>query len=360
MKRTLSFIKKEFYHIFRDKRTMLIVIAMPIVQIILFGFAISTEVNNINFAVITPIHNESTRQLIEKIKANEYFTFSGYINDQQEIDDAFRKGKTDIILQFQEKFETQGKTPKVQIIVDASDPNTATIETMYLSNIINDFISKGNSGNIKSTTQLLYNPQMKSAYNFVPGIMGLILMLVCAMMTSISIVREKEVGTMEVLLVSPTKPLAIILTKMIPYFILSCANLLTILLLSVYVLHLPITGSIFWLIALSLIYITLALSFGLFISTVMETQVAAMLCAIMMLLFPTILLSGMMYPIENLPLPLQWLSTIIPARWYISGVKKLMIMGLPVEYIFKELVILISMTVIMITISVRKFKNRLE
>ncbi|MEG0252594.1 MAG: ABC transporter permease, partial [Muribaculaceae bacterium] len=211
-----------------------------------------------------------------------------------------------------------------------------------------------------STTQLLYNPQMKSAYNFVPGIMGLILMLVCAMMTSISIVREKEVGTMEVLLVSPTKPLAIILTKMIPYFILSCANLLTILLLSVYVLHLPITGSIFWLIALSLIYITLALSFGLFISTVMETQVAAMLCAIMMLLFPTILLSGMMYPIENLPLPLQWLSTIIPARWYISGVKKLMIMGLPVEYIFKELVILISMTVIMITISVRKFKNRLE
>lgn len=360
MKRTISFIKKEFYHIFRDKRTMLIVIAMPIVQIVLFGFAISTEVNNINFAVITPTQNENSRKLIEKIDANEYFSFTGFIDTPLQVNETFRKGEADIILQFEEKFDKLYETPKVQLIVDASDPNTATIETMYLTNIINDFISNGDSGNIKSTTQLLYNPQMKSAYNFVPGIMGLILMLVCAMMTSISIVREKEVGTMEVLLVSPTKPIGIVFSKMVPYFVLSCANLITILLLSVYVLGIPISGSIFWLIVLSLIYIMLALSFGLFISTIMSTQVTAMLCSLMMLLIPTILLSGMMYPIENLPLPLQYISNIIPARWYISGVRKLMIMGLPVEFIFKEMIILLSMTVLMITISVKKFKNRLE
>ncbi len=357
-----SFIHKEFLHILRDKRTMLILIAMPIVQIILFGFAISTEVNNIRFSVLTPTYSEDVTRLVNKIDANEYFTFTGYLDTTDDITDALQKGNTDIIVHLDKDFSQRANqnTP-IQIVVDASDPNTSTMESMYLKSIINDYLSIGSSTvGINQTLRLLYNPQMKSAYNFVPGIMGLILMLICAMMTSISIVKEKEIGTMEVLLVSPTQPIMVIAAKMVPYFAVSCANLITIILLSVFLLDIPLTGSVFWLGVLSFEYIILALAFGLFISTIMKTQVSAMLASVMIILFPTILLSGMMYPIENLPLPLQWISAIIPARWFISGVRKLMIQGVGVEYVWREMVILFGITMVVLTVSIKKFKNRLD
>ena len=208
--------------------------------------------------------------------------------------------------------------------------------------------------------KLLYNPQMKSAYNFVPGVMGLILMLICAMMTSISIVREKETGTMEVLLVSPVKPLFIIFAKAVPYFVLSFVNLITILLLSVYVLHVPVAGSLFWLVAVSLLFIFVSLALGLLISTVTRTQVAAMLVSGLMLMMPTMLLSGMIFPIESMPAILQGISTVIPARWYIQAVRKLMIEGVDISLVLTEIGILTVMAVLLITVSFKKFKNRLE
>ena len=201
---------------------------------------------------------------------------------------------------------------------------------------------------------------MKSAYNFVPGVMGLILMLICAMMTSISIVREKETGTMEVLLVSPVKPLFIILAKAVPYFVLSFVNLITILLLSVYVLHVPVAGSLFWLVAVSLLFIFVSLALGLLISTVTRTQVAAMLVSGLMLMMPTMLLSGMIFPIESMPAILQGISTVIPARWYIQAVRKLMIEGVDISLVLTEIGILTVMAVLLITVSFKKFKNRLE
>lgn len=254
---------------------------------------------------------------------------------------------------------------RVQLVVDATDPNMSTSQVNYATGIVSmvgqEMMPPNMSAaRLTSDIKLLYNPQMKSAYNFVPGVMGLILMLICAMMTSISIVREKETGTMEVLLVSPVKPLFIILAKAVPYFVLSFVNLITILLLSVFVLDVPVVGSLFWLITVSLLFIFVSLALGLLISSVTRTQVAAMLVSGLMLMMPTMLLSGMIFPIESMPLILQWISDILPACWYIQAVRKLMIEGVPVVLVYKEIGILLLMATVLITISIKKFKYRLE
>ena len=360
----LSFVKKEALHILRDKRTMLIVLLLPIVQILLFGFAISTEMNNIDFAVVAPNRTETIRQQIERMEANPYFTFKGYIS-QAEIDDVLRKGDVTAVVVFSEDYDRlvtnvgiEGVSEAaVQFILDASNPNNAGTGLGYLQSSFQSGISVAS---VAPATRVLYNPQMKSAYNFVPGVMGLILMLICAMMTSISIVREKETGTMEVLLVSPVKPLFIILAKAVPYFVLSFVNLTTILLLSVYVLDVPVAGSLFWLVVVSLLFIFVSLALGLLISTVTRTQVAAMLVSGLMLMMPTMLLSGMIFPIESMPVILQAISAVLPARWYIQAVRKLMIEGVDVSLVLMEVGILATMAVLLITVSFKKFKHRLE
>ena len=360
----LSFVKKEALHILRDKRTMLIVLLLPIVQILLFGFAISTEMNNIDFAVVAPNRTETIRQQIERMEANPYFTFKGYIS-QAEIDGVLRKGDVTAVVVFSEDYDRlvtnagiEGVSEAaVQFILDASNPNNAGTGLGYLQS---SFQSEISVASVAPATRVLYNPQMKSSYNFVPGIMGLIFILICAMMTSISIVREKETGTMEILLVSPVKPLFIILAKAVPYFVLSFVNLTTILLLSVYVLDVPVAGSLFWLIVVSLFFIFVSLALGLLISSVTRTQVAAMLASGLILMMPTMLLSGMIFPIESMPLLLQGISAVLPARWYIQAVRKLMIEGVDISLVLTEVSILAVMAVALITISFKKFKNRLE
>lgn len=346
---------------------MLILIGMPIVQIILFGFAITTEVQNVRVAVLDPSKDASTRHIINKIAASKYFDIHQVINNPKDIETGFQNGSIDFALIFEERFnENLNHTGNAQLmfIADATDPNTAITEVGYASNIITDVqheIMGLNTVPIQIIPQvkMLYNPQVKSAYNFVPGVMGLILMLICAMMTSISIVREKEVGTMEVLLVSPMKPIYIIISKAVPYFVLSCVNLFNILILSVFVLGVPIAGSLVWLLLVSFIFIMVCLSLGLLISTIAQTQVAAMLMSGMVLMMPVLMLSGMIYPIENMPAVLEWLSNIIPARWYIAAVRKLMIQGLDVSYVLKEMAILTGMALFLIAVSLKKFKVRL-
>lgn len=367
MKQFLAFVRKEFYHIFRDKRTILILLGMPVVQIILFGFAITTEVNNVKIAVFDPSKDVSSQHIIRQLDASKYFTVSDVLTSADEIKTVFQKGKADLVVVFSEQFDSSLKHTRqasIQLIADATDPNTATTLTNYATSIINSYqqqlIAQQQAPvQIIPEIKLLYNPQMKSAYNFVPGVMGLILILICAMMTSISIVREKETGTMEVLLVSPMKPIFIIIAKAVPYFILSFVNLVTILLLSVFVLGVPVAGSLFWLGVVSVVFILVALALGLLISTIAQSQVAAMLISGMGMMMPVMLLSGMIYPTESMPMVLQWISDIIPAKWYILAVKKLMIEGLDVSFILKELGILILMAVILITVSLKKFKVRL-
>ena len=358
MKQFIAFVKKEFYHIFRDRRTMLILLGMPVVQIILFGFAISTEVKNVRLAVLDPSNDVVTRKIIDRLDASEYFTVTRRFHSPREMEAAFLKNKIDMVVVFNEHFADglYCGDARVQLIVDATDPNMSTSQINYATGIVSAVGQEMISPGIK----LLYNPQMKSAYNFVPGVMGLILMLICAMMTSISIVREKETGTMEVLLVSPVKPLFIILAKAVPYFVLSFVNLVTILLLSVFVLDVPVVGSLFWLVVVSLLFIFVSLSLGLLISSVTRTQVAAMLASGMILMMPTMVLSGMIFPVESMPLILQLISDIIPARWYIQAVRKLMIEGVSVVLVFKEIGILLLMATVLITVSIKKFKYRLE
>jgi ABC-2 type transport system permease protein len=368
MKQFISFVKKEFHHIFRDKRTMLILLGMPIIQIILFGFAINNELKESKIAIFDPSKDIATRQISERLNTSEYFNVVRYLHNQSEIEEVFKEGKISMVVVFGDHFhETLMHTGKaqIQLIADATDPNVATSMTNYANAIIGTY-QQDLMGQmqvpyqISSEVKLLYNPQMKSSYNFVPGVLGLILILICAMMTSIAIVREKEMGTMEILLVSPMKPIYIILAKVVPYFVLSCLNLATVLTLSVFVLHVPIAGSLFWLIVVSLLFIFVALSLGMLISTITDSQMAAMLISAMSLMLPIMLLSGMIYPIENMPTILQWLSNIIPAKWYIIAVKDLMIKGAPVSSILKEIFILIGMAVVLIIISMKKFKNRLE
>lgn len=368
MNQFIAFVQKEFYHIFRDKRTIMILLGMPVIQIILFGFAITTEVKNTRLAIYDPSKDVMTQRIVERFAASEYFRVERVFDYPQEIEKAFRKGEVDLVIVFGEHFSERllhTGDAAIQLIVDATDPNTATTLTGYATGILSSFKQEQAEAasvpyRIVPEVKLLYNPQMKSAYNFVPGVMGLIFMLICAMMTSISIVREKETGTMEILLVSPLKPLYIIIAKAIPYFVLSCANLATILLLSVYVLHVPVAGSFLGLMLVSLLFILVSLALGLLISNLVKTQVAAMLISGMALMMPVILLSGMIFPIEGMPRLLQSVSSVIPARWYIAAVKKLMIEGLGISAIFRELLILSVIALLLITVSLKKFKNRLE
>jgi ABC-2 type transport system permease protein len=357
-----AFVKKEFRHILRDRRTLLILLGMPIAQILLFGFAITTEVKNVHVAVFAPIPSVETRRIIERIDASEYFTIAERLDSPDRINDVFKYGRIGLVVVFDS--HDDGGVEAVQLITDGTDPNQAVMLTNYATGILASYQRELSGQNlapmqIVSETRMLYNPQGNSAYNFVPGVMGLILMLICAMMTAIAIVREKETGTMEVLLVSPIKPIYIILAKAVPYLVLSVANLATILSLSVFVLGVPIAGSLVLLVALSLLFIFTALALGLLISTLLDSQMAAMLASGMGLMMPTMLLSGLIFPIESMPHMLQWLSSIIPARWYIEAVKKVMIQGVDVQLVVHEIAILSVMALILIVVSLKKFKTRL-
>jgi ABC-2 type transport system permease protein len=368
MKQFIAFVKKEFIHIFRDVRTMIILLGMPIIQIVLFGFAITTEVKNSRIAILDPSMDISTRRITEMLNISEYFDISGTIHNADQIDSVFRSGKTGLVIVFGHDFHKElirtGKS-QIQIIADATDPNTATTLINYASAIIQGYQRELMAqwkvqGMITPEIKLLYNPQMKGAYNFVPGVLGMILMLICAMMTSIAIVREKEMGTMEVLLVSPMKPLLIIIAKAIPYFAISAVNLTTILLLSIYVLQVPASGSLFWIVMVSLLFIFVSLALGLLVSTLTNRQMVAMLISGMVFMLPVMLLSGMIYPVENMPAILRWISTIIPARWFILAIKDLMIKGVGITSVLKEIAILGTMALVILLVSLKNFKTRLE
>ena len=347
---------------------MLILLGIPVVQMLLFGFAITTEVKDVQVAVFDPSKDVATRQIIEKFRASSYFGFVEELTDVDEINGIFKYGKINLVIVFSDNFaENLMRTgdASVQLITDGTEPNQASMITGYASNILASYQqSLSEQGKtpfrIVPEIKMLFNPQSESAYNFVPGVMGMILMLICAMMTSIAIVREKETGTMEVLLASPMRPIFIILAKAVPYFVLSILNLITILLLSVFVLGVPVAGNIFSLMFISLVFIFLALSLGLLISTLVDTQMAAILASGMGLMMPTMILSGLVFPIESMPAVLQWISAIVPARWYIEAIRKIMIQGVGIEFVMRELGVLAVMTCLLLVLSFYKFNTRLS
>ena len=376
----LAFVRKEALHILRDWRTLLVVVLLPIVQIILFGFAVSTEVNDLRVRVAATGRLTDVGRLAARLDASPYLRIapidapagsgnkSADRNDgtadrnfqtadrknaqddglnamDETIDRTLRRGEADAVL------VADGRQGRLQLIVDASNPNTATMAAGYVA---------GALGSGTPDVRMLYNPQMLSAHNFIPGLMGLIFVIICAVLTSVAIVREKETGSIELLLVSPVSPLTTVAAKLTPYFAVSCVNLATILLLARYVLGIPLAGHVAATVVLSLVYIVFALSVGLLISTLVRTQVAAMIAALVAMMLPTILLSGMIFPVENAPRVLQWVSAIVPARWYISAVRKVMIEGLPLARVWPELAVLTGMTAVALAAALKKYNQRID
>lgn len=368
MKTLLSFIRKEFYHVLRDQKTLLILFGMPIMQVLIFGFALSNEVKDSNVLIVDQAKDQASQQIIQKIQASHYFKIQAVTSDVRLVDQSFKQGKIKIAVVIPEGFyENLLHTNKaqIQLINDASDPNSATTINQYMSNILMDYQQDLNKQfqvplRITPEIRMLYNPQLLSAPNFVPGVMALVLMLVCVMMTSVAIVREKELGTMEVLLVSPFQPFFIIIAKAIPYLFLSFINVCSILILSVYVLDLPIKGNLILLLSESILFIITCLSIGIFISVKTASQQVAMLISLMGMMLPTVLFSGFMFPIENMPKALQYFSNIVPSKWYYNIVKSIMIKGVGIEVIWKETLILSGMTLFFLALSIKNFKIRLE
>ncbi|NLJ00972.1 MAG: ABC transporter permease [Bacteroidales bacterium] len=361
MKQFIAFVNKEFYHLVRDRRSMLIILGIPVVQILLFGFAINTEVKDIRVAMHAPHPDAFSEGVTERFRRNEFFNLREDLHTPREMEMALQKGRLDMAVLFHPSEES------IQLIVNSADPNRGSIATTYATAIIAGYqLEESGVGMsqipfaIEVESRMIYNPGMESAYMFVPGIMGLVLMLICTMMTSVSIVREKERGTMEVLLASPLKQGTMVIAKTIPYLLISIINLVSILLLSYFVLNVPIRGSLILLLGISVIYIFLSLAFGLLISTVVRSQINAVIISAIIVMLPGLMLSGMIFPIENMPSILQWVSDIVPARWYTQAIKKVMIQGLGGAMVWKETLILTGMALLLVVGSTLNLKPRLE
>lgn len=363
----LAFVKKEFFHIWRDKRTLIILLGMPVVQIVIFGFALTNEVKNSRIALLDYAHDAASTSLAAQLDASRYFDLEKNLVSITQVEEEFRRGKIKLAVIIPARFQddlTQVNKAQVQLIADASDPNTANQLTNYATTIIMDFQDRMTQGKklpytIRTEMRMLYNPQLKGAFNFVPGVMAMVLLLVCTMMTAITIVREKEMGTMEIMLVSPMRPQMVVIAKAVPYLLLSTVNIASILLLSVFVLEVPINGSLLLLVAESVLFILVSLSLGLLISSNAHSQQTAMFISLVGMFLPTVMLSGFMFPVENMPLPLRTVSNIVPAKWYFIIVKSVMIKGVGLEVIWKETLVLTGMLLFFLAVAIKRFKIRL-
>ena len=368
MKQLIAFIRKEFYHVFRDRRTLLILFGIPIAQIILFGQALSSEVKNIGIAVLDEANNTYSQEITHRLQASPYFKLKEPLLRYDQVEDQFKRGTIKAALIFPPDFGKDLYTSSgtsLQLITDGSDPNTAKTVQNYLSAMVASYQQELNPAvqlpyQITVENRMLYNEEQNGSMNFVPGVIALVFMIVSTALTSVAVVREKELGTMEILLVSPFKPIMILIAKAVPYLILSLINFTVILLLSVYMLDVPIRGNLLLLYAESTLFIIICLSLGLLISTVTASQQTAMLIAMMGMMLPTAFFTGFMFPIENMPLIFQGISKVFPSSYYYSIVKKVMLKGLDFTYVWKETLILIAMAVIFLSLAMKKFKVRLE
>jgi ABC-2 type transport system permease protein len=368
MNRFWGFVRKEFYHIIRDSKTVLVLFGMPLAQMFIFGFAISNEIKDVKIAVLDHSKDAITRQIQSRIFSSGFFILNSSLYSETEIEPAFRKGIIKEVVIFESEFAAKLQKDglaHIRIVSDASDANQANLISNYTNAIISNYVSMINSQE-KSPVQIIpevrmhYNPELKSVFMFVPGTMAMILILVCALMTSISIVREKELGTMEVLLASPLRPLQIIIGKVIPYVVLAFIDAIIIILLSYFVFRLPLQGNMFLLLTETILYVFLALSLGIFISTNAQSQQSAIFISMFAFMLPTILLSGFIFPIENMPKILQWLCALMPPKYFIIIIKNIMLKGTGILYVWKETLILCGMTVFFIILSIKRFKIRLE
>jgi len=364
MKRFKGIVIKEFRHIFRDPRTLVILFLLPVVMIILFGYVVSNDMKDIRLAVLDMSGDPTAAEISQKILSSGYFIDAGSLSSEADIDQVFKAQKAKIVLVFSQDFEKRMVNEadiSLRLVVDASDANSALLSVNYARGIITGYLREQGasipSWQVNSVSRMMYNEELRGVYMFVPGLMAMILMLISALMTSVTITREKELGTMEPLLASPLHPVEIIIGKVTPYVALSFINAITIIILGVLVFRVPIMGSVGLLLAECILYITLALSLGVFISAVAKNQQVAMVVSFLGLILPTI---RFIFPIENMPEVLQWFSAVMPARWFIVVVKNIMLKGTGMAFVWKETLVLVGMTLFFIFMAVKKFKTRLE
>jgi ABC-2 type transport system permease protein len=364
-----GFIIKEFKQIYRDTRTLVVLFGMPVIMLILFGFAIRNEVNNAKIAVLDLSKDAVTRQLTQKLAASKAFELNAYLERYDEVEQVFREGEIKEVVVFEKDFERKlirEGNAEVQVITDATDPNLANIVQSYTGAIIRDYVQELNreeenqSPGVQVSVKMMYNPELKSVNLFVPGLIAVILMLISALMTSISITREKEMGNMEILLVSPLKPVHIIVGKVLPYLVLSIVNVVTILVLAKFVFQVPFQGSYGLFFLEAILFIITALALGVFISSVANNQQTAMMMALAGLLLPTVLLSGFIFPVQSMPVPLQVVSHAIPAKWFLVIVRSIMLKGSGIVFLWKETLILVIITIFFMALSLKRFKVRLQ
>lgn len=373
MKQFLSFVRKEFLHILRDPRSLLILLVMPQVIVLLLGYVVKNDVKDIRVAVLDPNHDIYTDRITERLYANEYFIPMGEARSEQEAAALFKQGKVDIVVVFGPDFADRiihSGDASIQILADGSEPNQASVRVAYAQQVISAFqneISRqwaqNSTGsqqfNIRVNSRMLYNPQQRSEVNFVPGIIGVIILLICCMMTSIAIVRERESGTMEILLASPLPSMDIVLAKLVPYLLISIIDMVVILCISYFAMHIPMEGSLLLYALVCGLYIFVALMLGLLISTLVNTQVAAMLISILMIV-PAIYFSGMIFSIESMPKVAQVMSNIVPAKWFISASRKIMIEGVGLQYVLREIGALAIEGIVFMLLAWKFFKTRLQ
>lgn len=367
MKQFAAFIKKEFYHVFRDRRTLLIMFGLPVIQILLFGFALTSEVKNIRLLVTDNAKDYNSLQFINKLKASSYFIIRESSLGYSEIETEFRKGEIKSAVVIPADFGhdlLHSGIARIQVIADGSDPNVAKAVINYITAIAAQYQAEMGTGQslkyaIIPETRMLYNEELNGSLNFVPGVLALVLMLVCTSLTSVAVVREKELGTMEILLVSPFKPVMVLIAKALPYLVLSLANISLVLAVSVYALDVPIKGSLLLLFLESMLFIFTSLALGLVISNLTNSQQAALLISMMGMMMPTMVFTGFLFPNENMPWIFRQISNFVPSRWYFLIVKSIMLKGLGFSYIIRETLILVAMTIGLLSIALLRFKKRL-
>jgi ABC-2 type transport system permease protein len=365
-RRLFAILRKEFIHIVRDWRSLLIVILMPLAMIILYGYAITLDMRNIRFAVIDDARSPESREIIRAFSENGFFVLVPTELHRDDIEQSFYRRDVSLVVVIPRDLSSdlrRDRRGRVQLIIDATDSNVGTFISAYSEQVLAHASARlhGHPRMLFDIApRIFYNPDMKSAYFFVPGLVALILMLISALLTSIAITREKETGTMEQILVSPVRPVEIIIGKVAPYIVLGLLNAVVIIVSARLLFDVPIRGDLLLLALLSLIYVFVALSFGLLFSTVAKTQQVAMFMTLMATILPTMMLSGFIFPVASMPDVLRWISRIIPATYYLDIIRGIMLKGIGLRELAMQSAVLTAFGVFLLAVATKRFSVRLE
>lgn len=358
---------KEVRHILRDRQTLAILLLLPLAMVVIFGFALRTDVNVVRIVFVEPATDAATTALRARFAGNTRFDVTGVERSIGPVADMFRRGDVDVAVVFEPGFGedlARGTAGKLLLVTDASDPNMGSLMLAYATAVIGDYQEElgrpPGMVEIEVNTRMRFNPRLESVNLFVPGLIALVMTLVAALMTAISLSREKERGTLEVLLVSPLRPREIIVGKVAPYLVLAFANVVTALLAARLVFGVPVRGSILLLLAASTLYAMVGLALGVLIAAKTTSQRAAMLGAMLGTLMPSTLLSGMIFPVTSLPVWLQAVTYIVPARWFIEIARGVMLKGTGIGFLWEPIAVLLVMLLVLMVAAVRSFKPRLS